>query len=494
MLFTSTAFFYFFFIVTALYFLTPGRFRWVLLLTASTYFYVSWEPLYIIVLLVSILVDYYCGLRISQTKSRLEKRYFFILSLFINLGFLFLFKYLDFFNLSLKTLLNQINVFYDQPLIHLVAPLGISYFTLKKLSYMIDVYRGNQMPAKHLGKFALYVSFFPTITAGPIDRVGRLLPQLDIMHRFDPTRVINGVKLIVWGMFKKVVIADRLAVFVSLVYDNPHMHQGTTLLLATVFFSIQIYADFSGYSDMAIGLAQVFGVELADNFNRPYFATSITEFWKRWHISLTSWLRDYLFLPCAYAISRRIKRDWLLKIKAESWAYALGMLTTMLLCGLWHGANWTFIMWGGLHALYLILSFMTRKTRKKWRKKINGAPIYLKTVLHGLSILFTFCGVSFIWIFFRANSLSDAVYIVTHLTGTSTTFATVFNNSGFEFPIVLAAIGFMLLLHLVQPHAGMRELLAKKPLIFRWIVYILLLLAIINLGNYDETPFIYLQF
>jgi D-alanyl-lipoteichoic acid acyltransferase DltB (MBOAT superfamily) len=304
--------------------------------------------------------------------------------------------------------------------------------------------------------------------------------------------VTGGLKLMVWGMFKKVVIADHLAVFVNLVYDHPHDYQGLTLVVATLFFSIQIYADFSGYTDMAIGMAQVMGYNLMDNFNRPYFAISITEFWRRWHISLTSWLRDYLFLPIAYAVSRRIKRDRLMKIKAESWAYALGILTTMLLCGLWHGANWTFVLWGGLHGLFLILSFATRKARKKWRKKIIGPN--LKTFYKGVRILFTFSCVSFIWIFFRANSLTDAFYIITHLLDGFETLPALFLDKKLEFFVALISVGFMFLVHWLQPHDGIRRLFSEKPVLFRWVFYMLLVLSIMNLGEFNELPFIYVQF
>jgi len=494
MLFNSVDFLLFFPIVLVLYFLTPGSYRWALLLGASYYFYMCWEPIYALFLITSTLIDYYCGLQMGKSKILKERRYYLLLSLFSNLGLLFGFKYLDFFNASIKSLLHPFNIFYDVPALNIVAPLGISYYTFKKLSYIIDIYRENQEPERHVGKFALYVSFFPEVTAGPIDRSKVLLPQFNSVYTFDYTRVTGGLKLMVWGMFKKVVIADRLGVFVNLVYDHPHDYQGLTLVVATFFFSIQIYADFSGYTDMAIGMAQVMGYNLMDNFNRPYFAISITEFWRRWHISLTTWLRDYLFLPIAYAVSRRIKRERLMKIKAESWAYAVSILITMLLCGLWHGSNWTYIIWGGLHGLYLLLSFATRKTRKKWRKKIIGPRPNMKPFYKGVRILFTFCCVSLIWIFFRANSLSDAFYIISHLLSGFETPPAIFQDMKLEFFIALISVGFMFLVHLFQPHKGIRKLFSEKPLLFRWILYLLLVLSIMNLGEFNEIPFIYVQF
>lgn len=494
MSFFTLEFLLFFPVVLLLYFITPGKYRWLTLLISSYYFYMCWEPAYAFFLASSTAADYYLGRRMGQSKRSNEKLYFLLLSLFVNLGLLSAFKYLDFFNASIKALLQPFNILYDVPALGIAAPVGISYYTFKKLSYIIDVYRENRDPAPHLGKFALYVSFFPSIAAGPIDRSTTLLPQFDAVCTFDYDRVSSGLKLMAWGMFKKVVIADRLAVFVDMVYNHPHDYQGLSLAVATLFFSIQIYADFSGYTDIAIGMAQVMGYELTDNFNRPYFAVSIGEFWKRWHISLTTWLRDYLFLPIAYAVSRRIKKDTLMKAKAESWAYVAGIMVTMLLCGLWHGAGWTFVIWGGLHGLLLTLSFITRKARKKWRRKIVGARPRTKNVYNGVRILITFLMVSFLWVFFRAGSLSDALYIVSHFFQPAAPGTTFFPGMGPEFAIALAAVGFMFLVHLLQPHQEIRRMFSQKPMLFRWVFYVLLVLAIMNLGKFNEVPFIYVQF
>ncbi len=494
MLFTTLNFLFFFSIVLFFSWLIPGKYRWVILLAASFYFYFCWEPLYIIVLIISTLIDYFCGVRIGKSQNPKERLHYLILSLFSNLGLLFIFKYLDFFNASMNTLLQPFHIIYNAPALNIVVPLGLSYYTFRKLGYIIDVYRENLAPEKHLGKFALYVSFFPAIIAGPIDRAKDLLPQFSRTYGFDYSRITGGVKLLVWGMFKKLVIADHLATFVQAVYNHPRDFQGLDLIIATLFFSIQIYADFSGYSDMAIGIAQILGYNLVDNFNRPYFATSITEFWRRWHISLTTWLRDYLFLPAAYAVSRKIKKDRLLKIKAEVWAYIIGILVTMLICGLWHGARWTFIIWGGLHGLYLAFSFAARKYKKKWRKRVYQplTPV-LKSLYKGIQILFTFLGVSFLWIFFRANSLADAFYIISHLPK-GIGMSSVFSKMGLGLYITLASIGLMLFIQIIQPHSGYRDMFAPRPLIFRWVMYLLLVLAIMNLGKFREIPFIYVQF
>lgn len=494
MLFTTLNFLFFFSVVLFFLWLIPGKYRWGILLAASFYFYFSWEPLYTIVLIISILIDYFCGVRIGKSQNPGERFNYLLLSFFSNLGLLFIFKYLDFFNASLHTLLQPFNITYNATILNIVVPLGLSYYTFRKLGYIIDVYRGNLAPEKHLGKFALFVSFFPAIIAGPIDRAKDLLPQLSRTYGFDYSRITGGVKLLVWGMFKKIVIADHLATYVQAVYNHPRDFQGPDLIIATLFLSIQIYADFSGYSDMAIGIAQIMGYNLAVNFNRPYFATSITEFWKRWHISLTTWLRDHLFLPVAYAVSRGIKKDRLLKIKAESWAYIIGILVTMLICGLWHGARWTFFIWGGLHGLYLAFSFSTRKYRKKWRKRVyHPLPPRLKSLYKGIQILFTFLGVSFLWIFFRANSTADAFYIISQLPK-GIGMSPIFFKTGLDLYISLASLGLLMFIYLIQPHSGYRDMFAQKTPVFRWVMYILLVLAIMNLGKFKEIPFIYGQF
>lgn len=494
MSFYTVEFLLFFPIVLLLYSITPGKYRWLTLLIASYYFYMSWEPAYASFMAASTVVDFFCGHRIGKSKSTDERRNFLLLSIFVNLGLLMGFKYLDFFNATLKTVLQPFNILYDVPALNIVAPVGISYYTFKKLSYIINVYRENREPAVHLGKFALYVSFFPSIAAGPIDRPTILLTQFDGVHTFDYDRVSSGLKLMAWGMFKKVVIADRLAIFVDTVYNHPHDHQGLSLAVATIFFSIQIYADFSGYTDIAIGMSHAMGFDLMDNFNRPYSAVSIREFWRRWHISLATWLRDYLFLPTAYSVSRRVQREKLLNIKSESWAYSTGILLTMLLCGLWHGASWTFVVWGGLHGLLLIISFATSKFRKKWRKMIVGNRPRLKTAYKGMRILITFLVVSFLWIFFRARSLSDALYIISHLFRPELPGADVLLGMDLEFAIAMGAVGFMLLVHMLQPHHGIRRIFSQKPLLFRWVFYVVLVLAIMNLGKFNEIPFIYVLF
>jgi len=481
----------FYLVVVLAFYLTPARHRWAVMLLASYCFYASWQPAYALLLALMTAIDYFCARRIGRAKMTGDRRHYFLLSLLINFGLLLAFKYLAFLNETVRSVLPTAHF---APFLDLLAPIGISYYTLKKASYVIDVYRGNQEPEAHFGKFALYVSFFPEITAGPIDRAHSLLPQIHAVRAPEYSRVAGGLKLMAWGLFKKIVVADRLAIFVKAVFDHPQDHHGPLLLLAVLSFSIQIYADFSGYTDMAIGMAQILGYDLPDNFNRPYSARSIGEFWKRWHISLTTWLRDYLFLPVASALSRKIKRDHWLGMKADAWIYMSSISATMLLCGLWHGASWTFVAWGGLHGAYLILSLLTRKARGKWRKKILGPRPFLKPAYRWLRISLTFLAVSYIWIFFRANSLSDAAYIASNLLVVKGFHVNAFAQMGAELPIALAAAGLMVLVHVLQPHEGIRDMFAKRAAPFRWLFYVLLVLAIINLGKFNDVPFIYVQF
>lgn len=495
MQFNSIAFLTFLAAVVFLYYLLPPKFRRALLLGAGCYFYLRSEPLCLALLLVSTVIDYTIGLGMGKSKNISGKRYYLALSLVCNLGLLAMFKYLAFFSTTLETVLGVFDIGYQPPVLSLAAPLGISYYTFKKISYIIDIYRGQLEPEIGITSFALYVTFFPQVTAGPIDRGGDLLPQFRRVHRFDYAQVTGGLKLMAWGMFKKLVVADRLALLAGPVFDHPTQYQGPGLIMAVLFFSIQIYADFSGYSDMAIGMARVMGFTLTDNFDRPYSAVGIRDFWKRWHISLTTWLRDYLFLPIAYSASRRVKsiRFGNMEISPESSAYGLGVLCTMLLCGLWHGAAWTYVIWGGLHGLFMLLSFTTRRIRKRLRKKyVRGKwkPVYRR-----VRTLLTFALVSYLWIFFRANSLADAGYIATHLfSGPGNFLLLPAGVTGGEFGLALLSIAAMVLVHRLQPHDTVRNIFAGEPAAVRWLFYILLLLAIMNFGVFEDAPFIYAQF
>ena len=406
MLFNSIEFWGFFAAVFAAYFFVPQKYRWLLLLLASYFFYGYWNPEYLLLLALPTLASYAAARGMAASPSAGRRKLWFFSGLLVTLGLLFVFKYLELFR---QTLHDLAGVFFRlQPLapLRILLPIGISFFTFKIISYLIDVYYRRSEPETHLGIYALYVSFFPQLLAGPIERAARFIPQLKAPVHFDWERVASGMRLVVWGLFKKMVIADRLAFFVDEVFRHPE-GQGLQLLLAVYFYAFQIYCDFSGYSDIAVGITRALGFESMKNFDFPYFSRSITQFWSRWHISLSSWLRDYLFLPIAYAVMRRIRGEKLLAVKAETWGYFVGIFLTMLLGGLWHGASWTFVIWGGLYGVYQVFSYSGKRLRRKWLKR---SGLQRLPWLHaGLSVFFTFNLVSFAWIFFRSPSFAAAL-------------------------------------------------------------------------------------
>lgn len=365
------------------------------LLAASYYFYMCWHPTYVILIIFSTLLCYFTGLKIADNQKQSYKRAYLALSIFGNLIVLFFFKYFDFFNASIKLILNNFNIFYNVPTFQFLLPVGISFYTFQALSYTIDIYRGEKAPEKHLGIFALYVSFFPQLVAGPIERSTRLIPQFFQTNRLIYANMSKGIKLIIWGFFLKLVVADRAAIYVNAVYGNAAHHNGLTFIAATVLFAFQIYGDFSGYSNIAVGCAKILGYDLMKNFNRPYLASSIHEFWQRWHISLSTWFRDYFYIPLG---GNRVVR----------WRWFYNLFITFLISGLWHGANWTFIFWGALHGLYVVVG-----TFKKTIYSNNPKNFKRKSTLANIcSIGITFSLVCFSWIFFRANNLSDAIIII----------------------------------------------------------------------------------
>ncbi len=500
MVFQSFKFLVFFPIVVAVYFAIPFRYRRVFLFIVSYYFYMCFKPEYVVILLASTLLDYYLGLQIGKCQDQRKRKKLLVLGIIHNIGLLVSLKYLDFFNESLQFILNQVNIFYESAAFEILIPVGISYYVLKKLSYLIDVYREPQDVEKKLITFALYVSFFPEIMAGPIDRAKKLIPQFYKKNEFDYKHVTDGLKLMAWGFFKKLVIADRLALFVDKVYNNPTQYEGLSLVMATVYFSFQVYCDFSGYTDIAIGTARVMGFDLMENFDRPYFSKSIGEFWKRWHISLSTWLRDYLYLPITYSTSRKIKSPTVMGIKAESWSYILGTVITMFICGLWHGSQLTYILWGFFHGSYLVFSFITRKLRGKIRKelKIKKNSFILK--LFRITVTFSF--VTFGWIFFRANSIPDAVYIITHL---FSGWAGIFNIPGLlqaisfgllkkELAVAVVSVFFMIFVHILRKDDTLEQLISKQKAVLRWSIYLVILLWILVFGESGGEDFIYFRF
>lgn len=499
MLFNSLHFGLFFPIVVALFFATPKQYRWVLLLAASYYFYASWKVAYLGLILASTLVDYVAGIQMGKKDSREARRPYLFLSLIVNLGILFTFKYFNFFVGSAEAALASLGFGWEAPVLDVLLPVGISFYTFQTLAYTIDVYRDQQEPEHHLGRFALYVSFFPQLVAGPIERSQRLLPQFRESKAFDYQRVVDGLKLMLWGFFKKVVIADRLAIYVNEVYGAPETYGAWPALVATYFFAFQIYCDFSGYSDIAIGAAQVMGYDLMENFRRPYHAKSINEFWHRWHISLSTWFRDYLYIPLGG--NRVPKRRWY-----------FNLFTVFVVSGLWHGAAWTFVVWGALHGGYLILGIVTRSFRdeawapfKRFADPFEGDTVAgwshfipsIPRLRRYVSVLTTFHLVLFGWIFFRANTIGDAALIIEKISQIGWSGLTEVADVALgevEFLIAVGAIGFMELVHLLERKVDMRHFLSSQPAFVRWLVYYVIVLSIIFTGVFNKNEFIYFQF
>jgi alginate O-acetyltransferase complex protein AlgI len=498
MLFNSLQFAIFFPVVIILYFLLPHKFRWALLLGASMYFYMAFVPSYILILGVTIVVDYFAGIWIEEAESARRRKAYLVMSLVANIGFLAFFKYFNFLNSNIAGLANLIGWNYPIENLNIILPIGLSFYTFQAMSYTIEVFRRHQKTERHFGIFALYVMFFPQILAGPIERPQNMLHQYHEEHFFDYQRVADGLKLMVWGLFKKIVIADRLAVFVNTYYADPSNASGPLLAVATACFAFQIFCDFSGYSDIAIGAAQVMGFRLMANFKRPYLALSISEFWKRWHMSLSFWFRDYLFLPLAYATSRELPREKYWSVRAETLIYVIATLITFLLCGLWHGAAWTFIFWGALHGMYLILE---RQAQKLWkiipRTFRSLPPGWLRRVVCRI-IVFTL--VSFAWVFFRADSLkiaySIAMKMLTDWPYQSVAALGHLLLKDNELLITIFFIALMETVHYFQERGSVRSMLATKPAVVRWVLYTGILVCIIVYGKiYTEpTQFIYFQF
>jgi alginate O-acetyltransferase complex protein AlgI len=488
MLFNSFQFLLFFPSVTILYFLLPHRFRWQLLLLASCLFYMAFIPWYIVILFVTILIDYCAGIWLETPGMSAKKRKAVLtISILSTCLVLFVFKYFNFFNTNFAAIAHFLRWNYPIADLKIILPIGLSFHTFQSLSYVIEVYRGNQKTERHFGIYALYVMFYPQLVAGPIERPQNLLHQFYTEHTFDYGRVTDGMKLMAWGLFKKAVIADRLAIAVNHVYGNPHDYTGWAMIVATVFFAFQIYCDFSGYSDIAIGAAQVMGFRLMDNFNRPYFSKSIAEFWKRWHISLSTWFRDYLYIPLGGN-------------RTKTWRWQFNLFITFLVSGFWHGANWTYIIWGAINGFYLICSLWTQHFRQSCchAVRLDRFPTFHKYLRVGV----TFSLVCVAWVFFRARNISDAGYILTHLfRGLHRGFKLINGHqvldmglNSNELIIAMLAIVFMECIHALQRHRGVRHMLSERPGWMRWLVYFALTIGILLFGIFGDQHFIYFQF
>lgn len=484
MLFNTFHFFVFFVAVCSIYFFLPHKHRWWWLLLSSCYFYMVYVPIYILILGSTIFIDYYAGVFIEKNQGTKRKRLL-ILSLLVNIGVLFTFKYFNFVNQNLILVLQSFGIKNPIPFLNIALPVGLSFHTFQAMSYTIEIYRGNQKAEQHFGIYALYVMFFPQLVAGPIERPQNLLHQFREKFHFDDVRVISGLKLMAWGLFKKVVIADRLAIGVDAVYKHPELFNSFTLILATIFFSFQLFCDFSGYSDMAIGAARVLGFRLMKNFDNPFQSDNIQQFWKRWHISLSGWFRDYLYLPLGGS-----------HVAVPRWY--LNLIIVFLVSGLWHGAGWTFLIWGGLHGIYMLTYFSIKPIRNYCSNKLG------KKTWKVLSVILTFNLVNFAFIFFRAKNLHEAWFIISRII--TELWKDVVHLSFNKWPIdnigltkfnLLLCLFLILLLetvHYVQSRVNINHYLYQKPAALRWALYCLLSIGILYFGVFENKEFVYFQF
>lgn len=494
MLFNSLDFLIFFPVVVLIYFIIPKKIRYIWLLVASYYFYMCWNARYALLIGVSTLITYISGLLLRKAKKIRLRKLVVALSFISNLGILVFYKYFDFILKNINAVLSQVNGQLVSNPFDIILPVGISFYTFQALSYTVDVYRGEIEAQKNPLRYALFVSFFPQLVAGPIERSKNLLSQVKNVEQikvWDYDRVAKGVVLMIWGLFQKMVIADRISIFVDAVYDNLHAVGTMETVFAAVGFSIQIYCDFAAYSTIAIGAAQVMGFELMENFDTPYFATSIKEFWRRWHISLSSWFRDYLYIPMGGNRKGKIRKYF-------------NLLVTFLVSGLWHGASWNYVIWGGLHGLYQVIGEILAPLRKKINQllKVNEGVFSYKFG----QILFTFSLTTLTWVFFRAETIEQAIYFFEKMFTKWNPW--VFFNEGLyqyglnrvEVNILFVALVMLFLVELLKYFKNkiFSEFIMEQNLWFRWIVVIGLIVGILVYGEYgiafDSNQFIYFQF
>lgn len=476
MLFNSFHFLFFFILVTTSYFLLPHRFRYLLLLAASCYFYMAFVPIYILILGFTIVVDYFAGILIERATGP-KRRSWLIMSLVANIGVLCVFKYYNFINDNISWLLKGFALDNPIPYLKILLPIGLSFHTFQAMSYTIEVYRGHQKAERHFGIYALYVMFYPQLVAGPIERPQNLLQQFRVEHTFDADRIYSGLKLMLWGFFKKIVVADRLALYVNTAFNNVNHQDGWTMVLATIFFSFQIYCDFSAYSDIAIGSARVMGFDLMKNFNRPNLSRTTAEYWKRWHISLSTWFKDYLFFPMGGSKVGKLRRYY-------------NLMVVFFISGLWHGASWTYVIWGCINGFYLVFALITQKWRDRFNQFIGITRF--KTLFMGWSILTTFLLVTFSRVFFRSNTIQDAFTAIKKMLTFS---GSIFGQGTSVLVYSFTALSILIAQEIKAEFFPSKFSLSEHPKFWvRNLYFALLILLILVLGVYDGGQFIYFQF
>lgn len=488
-LFNSFEFLFFFAAATVIYMISPQRGRLPWLLIASLFFYGYASPLMLLHLIAVAVITFFVAIAIHGSPNDRRKKLLLTTGLIGLVANLVAFKYTSFLNETFRSMFGWFGAAYDVPVLNIILPLGISFYSFVLIGYLIDIYRGEE-PEKNWLIFGVFVFFFPKMIAGPIERTTSLLPQLrEKLPGFQYAMVTAGLSLMLWGIFKKVVVADRIAPFVDKVYNSPEAFTGVSHIFATWLYAFQLYCDFSGYTDIALGAALVFGIRLLPNFNRPYFAVSIQDFWKRWHISLTNWLNDYIYTPIMKSRFTGLKMYNLI---------LLAMMITFVVSGFWHGAAWTYVVWGALHGSYIVISLLAQKRWNKFAKKTGLNK--RKKAYRALKISVTFVLVCFAYVFFRANSMGDATYIVTHgFTGWGDVLGgvrDVIDGSIPEMLLALAGIVIVMAPEFYKDHAKLGELYRALPTWQRWGLVYTAAVSIVTLGafyNLDQQ-FIYFRF
>ena len=498
MLFNSIDFLIFLPIVLVIYYIIPMKYKHIWLLISSYYFYMCWNAKYVLLIFVSTVITYLSGIlidKVEKTWSDVDKlgkykKLILAISFVSNLGILFYFKYINFTLDIVTRILSKVNISINVPVFDVILPVGISFYTFQALSYSVDVYRGEVAPEHDFFRYALFVSFFPQLVAGPIERSKNLLTQLREPRKFDFGYAFDGILLMLWGFFLKIVLADRIAIFVDTVYGDCEHYQGIYLIVATILFAVQIYCDFSGYSSIAMGTAKLLGIELMDNFNAPYLSTSVADFWRRWHISLTSWFKDYLYIPLGGS-KKGILRKYLNK------------MIVFMLSGLWHGAQLTFVVWGAINGLYQVIGEVLTPIREKVSDALG-----VNRDSEGFCVLraiVTFTMIDFTWIFFRADSLGRAIYIIKSILNTEniwSLFDGSLYNCGLDeknFRFMLIAVIVLLVADFLKRKGIMvREIILRQDGYIKCLVVSFSILLIMVFGKYgpayNAVNFIYFQF
>ena len=451
------------------------KYQNILLLVASYFFYACWDYRFLFLLVFSTFLDYFTGIKMYEAGNEKLKKFWFWLSISINLGFLGFFKYYNFFITSFEQAILNLGIHIDVWTLKVILPVGISFYTFHGLSYVIDIYYNRIKPEKNFIEYSVFVSYFPLLVAGPIERATHLLPQIQRERTFNYHYAIDGLKQILWGLFKKIVVADNCAKLVTTIFAGSDHLSGSTLALGAIFFAFQIYGDFSGYSDIALGVSKLFGIDLLRNFAFPYFSRDIAEFWRRWHISLSTWFRDYLYIPLGGS-------------KGGTWLKVRNTFIIFLVSGFWHGANWTFLVWGLLHAIYFLPLLLLNKNRTHLETIASGTTF--PTFKEAASMLSTFSLVCIAWVFFRANTVTQAVHYLQSM----------FSWSLFTKPSLVPFKEFSILFLFIilewmgrEQQYAIAKIGASNPRWVRWSLYYAIIIMLFLFMGKEET-FIYFQF